>query len=343
MTRNFKQLWKESKKDPCWKGYEKIGTKKKDGEEVPNCVPKKESKEIKEQDELDDIQNTNEPIDQPETELSNLEAEDIVQADMEGGPEADEEPVVTPEEIGDEELAIAEAYAKKIETLNNKKAKMEEELNTLIKEIEKNKKLGQKKYQYDEAKNKVAQLKEELDEIKNSEELEGGLADGMDNEDIAKLHGVSKDEIDQQVKIGTDVEAEHTDDPEKQKEIAQDHEVEDPEYYQDEDGLDLADVEAEAELEKNKMDEGKKNKKDVTSLNKATGTKSGTDPIGKYGKTEIKTKKDKERDPKQRRRKDKQKGYDQLDENKHKYLKEAFNRVKKSENKEKGDFTFHMG
>ena len=29
-------------KDPCWKDYEMVGMKKKDGKEVPNCVPKKE-------------------------------------------------------------------------------------------------------------------------------------------------------------------------------------------------------------------------------------------------------------------------------------------------------------
>lgn len=31
----------EKKKDgdPCWKGYEQIGTKQKNGKEVPNCVP----------------------------------------------------------------------------------------------------------------------------------------------------------------------------------------------------------------------------------------------------------------------------------------------------------------
>lgn len=42
---------KESKKkknkknddDPCWDGYEQIGMKKKNGKEVPNCVPVKES------------------------------------------------------------------------------------------------------------------------------------------------------------------------------------------------------------------------------------------------------------------------------------------------------------
>jgi hypothetical protein len=26
-------------KDPCWKGYRQLGTKKKNGKEVPNCVP----------------------------------------------------------------------------------------------------------------------------------------------------------------------------------------------------------------------------------------------------------------------------------------------------------------
>jgi hypothetical protein len=29
------------KKNPCWKGYEMIGMKKKGGKRVPNCVPKK--------------------------------------------------------------------------------------------------------------------------------------------------------------------------------------------------------------------------------------------------------------------------------------------------------------
>jgi hypothetical protein len=30
--------------DTCWKGYEQIGTKKKSGKTVTNCVPKKASK-----------------------------------------------------------------------------------------------------------------------------------------------------------------------------------------------------------------------------------------------------------------------------------------------------------
>ena len=33
----LKDILKEE--DPCWKGYKQIGMKKKDGKEVPNCVP----------------------------------------------------------------------------------------------------------------------------------------------------------------------------------------------------------------------------------------------------------------------------------------------------------------
>ncbi len=39
--------------DPCWKGYEQIGTKQKRGKTVPNCVPKK--KTIKEEHPFVDV------------------------------------------------------------------------------------------------------------------------------------------------------------------------------------------------------------------------------------------------------------------------------------------------
>ena len=38
-----KESKKKKKQDPCWDGYEQIGMKKKNGKEVPNCVPVKES------------------------------------------------------------------------------------------------------------------------------------------------------------------------------------------------------------------------------------------------------------------------------------------------------------
>lgn len=31
----------KEKKDPCWDGYEQVGTKEKNDKTVPNCVPKK--------------------------------------------------------------------------------------------------------------------------------------------------------------------------------------------------------------------------------------------------------------------------------------------------------------
>jgi hypothetical protein len=31
----------KKKPDPCWPGYEQVGTKTKNGKTVPNCVPKK--------------------------------------------------------------------------------------------------------------------------------------------------------------------------------------------------------------------------------------------------------------------------------------------------------------
>ncbi|WP_255491607.1 hypothetical protein [Hufsiella arboris] len=32
---------KRKTKDPCWKDYEQVGMKKKNGKKVPNCVPEK--------------------------------------------------------------------------------------------------------------------------------------------------------------------------------------------------------------------------------------------------------------------------------------------------------------
>ena len=37
--KSFKEFLDEKMKDPCWKGYNMVGTKKKNGKTVPNCVP----------------------------------------------------------------------------------------------------------------------------------------------------------------------------------------------------------------------------------------------------------------------------------------------------------------
>lgn len=38
---SFKEYLKEAS-DPCWTGYKQIGTKQKQGREVPNCVPEEQ-------------------------------------------------------------------------------------------------------------------------------------------------------------------------------------------------------------------------------------------------------------------------------------------------------------
>ena len=41
--KSFSKFIREAKMkgpDPCWKGYKPVGTKKKNGRTVPNCVPK---------------------------------------------------------------------------------------------------------------------------------------------------------------------------------------------------------------------------------------------------------------------------------------------------------------
>lgn len=47
MSKNKKPSLKNPEDNPCWKGYEPVGTKTKDGKEVPNCVPVKENTAMK--------------------------------------------------------------------------------------------------------------------------------------------------------------------------------------------------------------------------------------------------------------------------------------------------------
>lgn len=82
-----------------------------------------------------------------------------------------------------------------------------------------------------------------------SNEIEGGVADGMTIKDIAKKHNVPIGDIKKELKIGTKIELEHTDSRKKAKEIAMDHLVEFPDYYSNEEhGL----VASEKKLEKDK-------------------------------------------------------------------------------------------
>lgn len=65
-----------------------------------------------------------------------------------------------------------------------------------------------------------------------SEKLIGGKADGMSAKDIAKAKGKPAEDIKKALAKGVKVEAEHTSDPSVAKEVARDHVVEFPNYYQ---------------------------------------------------------------------------------------------------------------
>ena len=49
-----KEYLKEDK-NPCWKGYEMIGMKKKNGKEVPNCVPISEEYDVVNEQDYNDF------------------------------------------------------------------------------------------------------------------------------------------------------------------------------------------------------------------------------------------------------------------------------------------------
>lgn len=62
-------------------------------------------------------------------------------------------------------------------------------------------------------------------------EIPHGKADGMSPEMIAKKHNIPVAEIEKQIKMGIEIEYEHTDDKSKAREIAMDHLEEFPDYY----------------------------------------------------------------------------------------------------------------
>lgn len=67
--------------------------------------------------------------------------------------------------------------------------------------------------------------------IINEDSIPGGLADESSIGDIAAMHGVSVEEINDELVKGINVEIEHTGNKAIAKEIAKDHLYEDPKYY----------------------------------------------------------------------------------------------------------------
>lgn len=65
------------------------------------------------------------------------------------------------------------------------------------------------------------------------EELKGGIADEMSPKDLANKHNVDVKKIENEIRVGTKIEMEHTDSEKLAKEIAMDHIAEFADYYTD--------------------------------------------------------------------------------------------------------------
>lgn len=61
--------------------------------------------------------------------------------------------------------------------------------------------------------------------------IKGGKSDNMSLNDIAKMHHVTIEELEKQLKLGIQIELEHVDNKKMAEEIAKDHLYEDPFYY----------------------------------------------------------------------------------------------------------------
>ena len=70
-----------------------------------------------------------------------------------------------------------------------------------------------------------------LNHIIEENTLKGGYADGKSDLDIANKHNVPLEDIKKQLKLGIEVEKEHTTNEEIAIEIAKDHLYEIPYYY----------------------------------------------------------------------------------------------------------------
>lgn len=70
-----------------------------------------------------------------------------------------------------------------------------------------------------------------IEQAINEDTVSGGKGDGKSVSDIATKHGVSPEQIKDELKKGIEVEMEHTSSPKISAEIALDHLCEDPRYY----------------------------------------------------------------------------------------------------------------
>jgi len=103
----------------------------------------------------------------------------------------------------------------------------------------------------DEFRQQMPDSKEEYSAHDYAKEMEarGENEESACIEDLAAKHGVSLEEIQQQLEMGLKVEMEHTEDMDIAKKIALDHLAEDPHYY-----TKLAKMEGRSENEERRLD-----------------------------------------------------------------------------------------
>jgi len=105
-------------------------------------------------------------------------------------------------------------------------------------------KMGINKHEAEEA---VYQMFNEVYNQDRLKELEGGAADNMTADDIAKKHNITLQELQKQINIGLKVEREHTKNEKQALEITLDHLCENAKYYTEAKPENWAEKEIEAE------------------------------------------------------------------------------------------------
>lgn len=131
---------------------------------------------------------------------------------------------------------LPEKYLDKLENLVGLmkiKCKSDSSYDVPQKEDDMNEIFNSGKMFHDEAQRSGVNSLRKIQFIKEKEELEGGESDGMTVEDLAKKYDVDVKDIEKEIKVGTKIEMEHTDDKDIAKEIAMDHIAEFVDYYTD--------------------------------------------------------------------------------------------------------------
>ena len=271
-------------KNPCWKGYKPVGTKKKNGKTVPNCVPE-EYRNISRKSgimtkqaakagvkagvakmgakalETGGIRNAvRKKIGLETKKREHPKAEELKKTATKHATRAakmantlhNHKPGVSQDKSRENQLRGIVKKAQSLEKMhqddvNQDRKKLEKSYAKSVNEVfffaPKNKKTRKQNHLHTVSKKSKNTAKELIDkeierrkkerEKLRSEELDpkGPLISYKSVNEIAKKHDVSSELIKTQLKMGLEVEKEHTNNESKARAIAMHHLGEDPKYY----------------------------------------------------------------------------------------------------------------